>query len=74
MNLFGSKTELKTVQEIIAPLKETMDSLLKASEQRATKIKENNQVIENLTQLNQDHEAEIHHAERVAEKLAKLVE
>lgn len=70
MKLFGS---IKTVDEIVAPLKDTLAKLKGASAERETEMEKNETEITRLQETNKQHAAEIEHADRITLKIEELL-
>jgi hypothetical protein len=71
MNLFGG---IKTVEEIVAPLKDTLVKLTGAVKEREQAVQKNEQEISRLASENDSHKGEIEHADRISKKISELLQ
>jgi hypothetical protein len=67
------KREIKTVDNIVAPLKETIAKLTGAKDARTAKVQENDEKILEIQAENVTHHEEMIRAERIKTKLEELL-
>lgn len=73
MKLADLMSGTKTVDQIVAPLKDTISKLAGASDERKKKLEENDKKILEIQQENVVHHEEINKGERIKAKLEDLL-